>query len=99
MPDTDPLLLQTLTTIHDNVTALRNAFDEDKNARRAHESIVDARLAAHDRLFSEAERERNAERARKTGYVTSIVAILAAAVGGAITSIVDRLMQSPPPHH
>lgn len=102
MPDTQPanvseLLLQTLKQIQDSVQAVRDAFDADKDARHAHESIVDARLASHDSAIARMLQEREQERQLKTGYVMAIVGGIMAGLGALVTAIVDRLMSTP--HH
>jgi hypothetical protein len=93
---TTNLLLQTLTRIENSIDAMRGAFDAEKDARHAHEALVDAQLVALDREIADIRQEREEEKKRKVGYVTIILTSIAAAVGSIVTWLAERLMTS---HH
>jgi hypothetical protein len=89
---TDALLLQTLKRIEDSVGAMRGAFDAEKESRHAHESLVDAQIAALDAEVAKLRDEREEEKKRKVGYVTIAIATVATALGSFVTWLAERLM-------
>jgi hypothetical protein len=91
MPETNPLVIQRLDQINESLTALRDAYDKERDERFAQDKIVNAQLANHDALIRKMLDEREAEKAKSVGKIAVISNTISGVIGGFMLWLAERI--------